>query len=182
MRRHQAIIAAITLMSAVSLASSAKAAFVLNNSNGGDGYVTSIPGGFDLFGGNNGAGNNFTTYLNTSPSAQSFTFNWTYTTNDCCGAHWDPAGYVINDVPTQLTANVYGPQGTGNASGVITLNVGAGQDYGFYVYTVDGFLGRGDIAVTSGVPEPSTWAMMILGFLGLGFMAYRRKNSALQFA
>jgi len=26
------------------------------------------------------------------------------------------------------------------------------------------------------VPEPSTWAMMILGFAGVGFMAYRRKN------
>jgi hypothetical protein len=26
------------------------------------------------------------------------------------------------------------------------------------------------------VPEPSTWAMMILGFAGIGFMAYRRKN------
>jgi hypothetical protein len=29
----------------------------------------------------------------------------------------------------------------------------------------------------SAVPEPSTWAMMILGFCGLGFMAYRRKQS-----
>jgi hypothetical protein len=28
----------------------------------------------------------------------------------------------------------------------------------------------------SPVPEPSTWAMMILGFCGLGFMAYRRKD------
>ncbi len=27
-----------------------------------------------------------------------------------------------------------------------------------------------------GVPEPSTWAMMILGFAGVGFMAYRRRN------
>lgn len=27
------------------------------------------------------------------------------------------------------------------------------------------------------VPEPSTWAMMILGFLGVGFMAYRRKST-----
>nr|WP_208764270.1 PEPxxWA-CTERM sorting domain-containing protein [Bradyrhizobium guangdongense] len=26
------------------------------------------------------------------------------------------------------------------------------------------------------VPEPSTWAMMMLGFCGLGFMAYRRKQ------
>jgi PEP-CTERM motif-containing protein len=28
----------------------------------------------------------------------------------------------------------------------------------------------------SAVPEPSTWAMMILGFAGVGFMAYRRKS------
>src|SRR3982074_2673797 len=27
------------------------------------------------------------------------------------------------------------------------------------------------------VPEPSTWAMMILGFAGIGFMAYRRRNN-----
>jgi hypothetical protein len=26
------------------------------------------------------------------------------------------------------------------------------------------------------VPEPSTWAMMILGFCGVGFMTYRRRN------
>jgi hypothetical protein len=26
------------------------------------------------------------------------------------------------------------------------------------------------------VPESSTWAMMILGFCGLGFMTYRRRN------
>jgi hypothetical protein len=28
--------------------------------------------------------------------------------------------------------------------------------------------------VTAAVPEPSTWAMMLLGFAGIGFMAYRR--------
>ncbi len=27
----------------------------------------------------------------------------------------------------------------------------------------------------SAVPEPATWAMMILGFMGIGFVAYRRK-------
>ncbi len=26
------------------------------------------------------------------------------------------------------------------------------------------------------VPEPSTWAMMLLGFAGIGFIAYRRRN------
>jgi hypothetical protein len=32
--------------------------------------------------------------------------------------------------------------------------------------------------VQSDIPEPSTWAMMILGFMGVGFMAYRRKSQA----
>jgi hypothetical protein len=31
-------------------------------------------------------------------------------------------------------------------------------------------------SLASPVPEPSTWAMMILGFAGIGFMAYRRKS------
>jgi hypothetical protein len=30
--------------------------------------------------------------------------------------------------------------------------------------------------MSSAVPEPSTWAMLILGFAGLGFMGYRRKS------
>jgi hypothetical protein len=30
--------------------------------------------------------------------------------------------------------------------------------------------------ITQAVPEPSTWAMMLLGFCGLGFLAYRRKS------
>jgi hypothetical protein len=34
-------------------------------------------------------------------------------------------------------------------------------------------------SVITGVPEPSTWAMMLLGFCGLGLLAYRRKKPAL---
>jgi hypothetical protein len=42
-------------------------------------------------------------------------------------------------------------------------------------------IGLDDVSVTGpaavgGVPEPSTWAMMIVGFCGLGFIAYRRKS------
>ena len=36
-------------------------------------------------------------------------------------------------------------------------------------------------ATISAVPEPSTWAMMILGFAGVGFLAYRRRNQAAAF-
>jgi len=35
---------------------------------------------------------------------------------------------------------------------------------------------------TSTVPEPSTWAMMLLGFAGLGFAGYRRTRKALSIA
>jgi len=31
----------------------------------------------------------------------------------------------------------------------------------------------------SAVPEPSTWAMMLLGFAGIGFVTYRRRASAM---
>ena len=34
--------------------------------------------------------------------------------------------------------------------------------------------GLGDFAVGGAVPEPSTWAMMLLGFAGLGYAGYRR--------
>jgi hypothetical protein len=30
----------------------------------------------------------------------------------------------------------------------------------------------------AGVPEPSTWAMMILGFTGIGFTGYRRSRKS----
>ena len=37
-------------------------------------------------------------------------------------------------------------------------------------------IGYGSVTVTEiPVPEPSTWAMMLLGFAGLGFLAYRKR-------
>jgi len=33
----------------------------------------------------------------------------------------------------------------------------------------------GTVAIAA-VPEPATWAMMFLGFAGVGFMAYRRSR------
>ena len=34
--------------------------------------------------------------------------------------------------------------------------------------------------IASGVPEPSTWAMLLLGFAGIGFMAYRRSRQGVR--
>jgi hypothetical protein len=38
-----------------------------------------------------------------------------------------------------------------------------------------------NVGMTSGVPEPSTWAMMLLGFAGLGF-AFRQSRRKVSFA
>ena len=44
------------------------------------------------------------------------------------------------------------------------------QEYGTFSAVLD---------VAPGVPEPSTWAMVILGFLGIGFIAYRRRPQSI---
>lgn len=59
----------------------------------------------------------------------------------------------------------------GSASTTINGVNNLGDIVGFYTNpktdTVDGFVG-------TPVPEPSTWATMLLGFAGLGFLGYRR--------
>ena len=57
----------------------------------------------------------------------------------------------------------------------LSVNSCAAGDTACHVGT--GLVGSGPGVVTP-VPEASTWAMMILGFFGVGFMAYRRKGQA----
>jgi outer membrane protein assembly factor BamB len=47
-----------------------------------------------------------------------------------------------------------------------------------YVGSDDRFVYALDAVVigTPAVPEPATWAMMLLGFAGIGYMTYRRRN------
>ena len=55
-----------------------------------------------------------------------------------------------------------------NASGLYTFDL--------KLFSSDDLL-LGDVSIqVNAVPEPSTWAMLILGFAGIGFMAYRRKS------
>jgi hypothetical protein len=56
---------------------------------------------------------------------------------------------------------------------------------GFHTFTIDYVEGNGAPSqltfMTTAVPEPATWAMMIVGFFGIGFMAYRRKQNGSAF-
>jgi PEP-CTERM motif len=46
-----------------------------------------------------------------------------------------------------------------------------------YTLVADGSGGFGfDLAIGGAVPEPSTWAMMLVGFAGLGFAAIGRQG------
>ena len=48
-----------------------------------------------------------------------------------------------------------------------------------YTLTADGPGGFGfDLAIGGAVPEPSTWAMMLVGFAGLGFAGHRSARQA----
>lgn len=53
------------------------------------------------------------------------------------------------------------------------------SDSAFTSVTLSSSSNSFELTNISAVPEPSTWAMMILGFLGLGFFGYRKssKNS-----
>ena len=66
-------------------------------------------------------------------------------------------------------------------TGATRLFLGIVDDGGFFdnsgLITVD----ITQNALTAAVPEPSTWAMMILGFSGVGFLAYRKKRNGSSF-
>ncbi len=86
---------------------------------------------------------------------------------------FDPiTGAFIGSIPINTGAN-----GPGGLWALIFGNGGSGGDPNTLYFT-DGINGEtnGLFGSISAVPEPSTWAMMILGFAGVGFMAYRRSR------
>lgn len=154
--------------------------YSLANSNGGDGYIVGSAPSFQLYGANNGAATNYTTYTTTASAAEVVSFSWSYTTYDCCGSVWDPAGYVLNGVYTQLSTNS-DIQGQFDTSGTKTLNLLTGDKFGFYVYSPDSIQGRGELAVnmTTAAPTPEPGSLLLIGTGLLGAAgAVRRRLMA----
>ena len=92
---------------------------------------------------------------------------------------------------------IYGLSGDlpGNLNSSFTYDVepndGVDANFLFYEFIpngailehIQGNVDLSSVTVSAGVPEPSTWAMMLLGFAGLGFAGYRRtKKSDATFA
>jgi PEP-CTERM motif len=107
----------------------------------------------------------------------------------------DGAGDIISDVNATSSSFLFATGSSGQITAwqvdVEDSNIGIlssfniGQGSGDTVYELPNFIlgrspagawGPAQVSQISAVPEPSTWAMMILGFAGIGFMAYRRKS------
>jgi CHRD domain/PEP-CTERM motif len=67
-----------------------------------------------------------------------------------------------------------------NAEAALLAGLDAGDTY-LNIHTTN-FPGGEIRGFLQAVPEPSTWAMMILGFAGIGFMGYRRRKSTVALA
>ena len=80
-------------------------------------------------------------------------------------------------------ANLSAPQSYGPAVPFTAndLSLQAGDTLSFVVNNAGSFNNDSTAltATITAVPEPSTWAMIILGFAGVGFMSYRRSRKPL---
>jgi hypothetical protein len=132
-----------------------------------------------------------TLVLNNVTSSTTTTLSGATLTNDFGGLTGSIEGFTI-DSPLESAGNIFlggitladgeitgisAPFGGGGIftsdPGPINLFFGVNSPLGF---ELGGPSNEGTVEVTAAVPEPSTWAMMVLGFVGLGFMARRRKS------
>ena len=143
----------------------------------GNGTITGSYPSFTLTGANGiGARVSLTSYTGVIDSEQLLTFNYTYTSYDEDGADFDPAGYMLNGQMYQLSPNgIYGPI---TINGTVSLSLHSGDNFGWYVRSMDSLLGPATLAISvSAVPESETYAMLLAG-LGLVGVASRRKRTA----
>lgn len=78
-------------------------------------------------------------------------------------------------VGNQVGAPADGNQASGDANRYVNISSTLLFDRAEFVSTSPAFE-LDNIALTAAVPEASTWAMMLFGFLGLGFLGYRKSS------
>lgn len=155
----------------------AHAAYTFYNDDGANGTLSGSYPAFTITGSDDGSGNDDTAfYVQTYASATSISFTWQYASLDSGGGAYDPAGWILDGVETQLSVDG-GPGST--SSGALTVAIGAGQTFGWYVHSFDSTGGAGVLAVSvpPPVPEPRVAAMLVAA-IAAGVAAMRRRRDA----
>lgn len=174
---------ALALASTLALASATvSAASFTIDLGGGDGTVLDISkpsGKFDLTFVMIGSDSNsnlpvITRYTTTASESLLVTGEYSYLSNDCCGPVFDPFGFVVNDVLTQLTDD----DGNSGQAGTFSFNVAAGDTYGWFIRSSDDILGAASVSVgadLAAVPVPAS--LPLLGTAVAGIVALRRRRA-----
>ena len=103
--------------------------------------------------------------------------------NQASGGNFTQLGFIYdnNAFATAPFLNLWGVLFT-TAPNVSVWNLWGTSQTDYELYTYNSGAGTGvDVHGTMTVaafPEASTWAMLLIGFAGLGFAAYRRKSAA----
>ena len=177
MNKAGVLFAACALFGAVTAvpATAATFDFQYNGTNSGNLILTTSDtldavGGFDITGISGTFGGDAITSLFNNPNQPNHSNNGVFT--------WDnvlfPTGLRAFDrfgvafTTAGGTFNIFDGIADGGTTNTAT-------PYGLIV-AATGAETFGTGTLTPAVPEPSTWAMLILGFAGIGFVAYRRKS------
>ena len=91
---------------------------------------------------------------------------------------YDANGNVIGSVTNPTTGDVFLGLVTADHSATISgllFSLVGDEPAGFDVDNIQ--FGVGNQVVAPGTPEPSTWVMMLAGFAGMGYVAYRRRGT-----
>jgi hypothetical protein len=107
-----------------------------------------------------------------SPSFSIYNLNFYDSAVGYWGTGFNGMTLTIEGLPTDITADnlltdEFGP----------TLGIALNTRLPHYPFPFNDWLYAAEVAA---VPEPSTWAMLLIGFAGIGFAAYRRRAPAAQ--